>query len=105
MLRQDVRSPLVCASFLAALAAGRLPLTTSAGFDGDGPSKRMNAYRVSDVRSEMRDAEKSFTPLDADQLAVTLDGLLSAQTRAAVADADPRLRAALMLGSPDFMRH
>jgi uncharacterized protein (DUF1800 family) len=44
-------------------------------------------------------------PLDADALLATLGSAISPKTRATVAQADPRLRAALVLGSPDFMRH
>jgi uncharacterized protein (DUF1800 family) len=44
-------------------------------------------------------------PAAADALLATLDGRLSAQTRAAVEKAEPGLSAALVLGSPDFMRH
>lgn len=44
-------------------------------------------------------------PVDADALLATLGGDASARTRAAVAQASPQLRAALVLGSPDFMRH
>jgi uncharacterized protein (DUF1800 family) len=43
--------------------------------------------------------------LDADALLGTLGDTISAKTRATVVQADPRLRAALVLGSPDFMRH
>ncbi|TAL23488.1 MAG: DUF1800 domain-containing protein [Aquabacterium sp.] len=44
-------------------------------------------------------------PVDADALLGTLGGGISARTRAEVVQADPKLQAALVLGSPDFMRH
>jgi len=44
-------------------------------------------------------------PLDADVLLSTLGGSISARTRAKVLQSPPALRAALVLGSPDFMRH
>jgi uncharacterized protein (DUF1800 family) len=47
----------------------------------------------------------SGRPLDADALLATLGDAVSPRTRAAVARAEPPLRAALVLGSPDFMRH
>jgi uncharacterized protein (DUF1800 family) len=42
--------------------------------------------------------------VDADQLATTIANPFSAQTRDAIASSRPPLRAALMLGSPEFMR-
>lgn len=44
-------------------------------------------------------------PVDADALLATLGSGVSVKTRAAMADVTPELRAALVLGSPDFMRH
>lgn len=43
--------------------------------------------------------------VDAGRLQATLGMTLGGKTRAAVERADPRLRSALMLGSPDFMRY
>lgn len=43
--------------------------------------------------------------VDDARLQATLGVMLSARTRAAVERADPRLRSALILGSPDFMRY
>ncbi|WP_051378787.1 DUF1800 domain-containing protein [Derxia gummosa] len=44
-------------------------------------------------------------PLDAERLLAALGDAITPRVRAAVADARPELRAALVLGSPDFMRH
>ena len=44
-------------------------------------------------------------PVDAAALLTTLDGSISPATLAAIEQSDPRLRAALVLGSPDFMRY
>jgi uncharacterized protein (DUF1800 family) len=44
-------------------------------------------------------------PLDAAQLGATLSAGLSSRTRALVESSAPRLRAAMLLGSPDFMQH
>jgi hypothetical protein len=44
-------------------------------------------------------------PVDAVALLSTLGESVSATTVDAVAQSDPTLRAALVLGSPDFMRH
>jgi uncharacterized protein (DUF1800 family) len=43
-------------------------------------------------------------PLDAAPLLATLDAGLSSKTRSVVTGAQPELQAALLLGSPDFMR-
>jgi hypothetical protein len=43
-------------------------------------------------------------PVEAAPLLTTLGTGLSGKTRAAVAQAQPELRAALILGSPDLMR-
>jgi hypothetical protein len=48
--------------------------------------------------------EGSTPPVDAGALLATLGPAISERTRAAVAAAQPALRAALVLGSPDFMR-
>lgn len=92
-------------NFATALAAGRLPFSGAPDFGGDMAVTQAGS-RPSGGQSADRDTQrKNFTPVDAQELAITLTGLLSDQTRAAVAEADPRLQAALMLGSPDFMRH
>jgi hypothetical protein len=44
------------------------------------------------------------TPLDAMQLSNTLGNPFSAKTQQAIATSSPQLHAALMLGSPEFMR-
>jgi hypothetical protein len=45
-------------------------------------------------------------PLDSTALLVTLGDRISPQARTRIAAADPpTLRAALVLGGPDFMRH
>jgi hypothetical protein len=44
-------------------------------------------------------------PPDAEALQATLGNPFSPQTAAALASAPPPLRPALMLGSPEFMRH
>lgn len=75
--------------FATAVAAGRLPLSTLPDRDDERAMQRSNF----------------FTPVNAKELASTLDGMLSDQTRASIAGADPHLQSALMLGSPDFMRH
>ena len=43
--------------------------------------------------------------LDAGRLEAALDGTISARTREIVARSPAHLRAAMLLGSPDFMQH
>ena len=62
-------------SFATLLARGRLPLTPP-----------------------------PTTPVDSNQLSNTLGNPFSPQTQSAIATSPPNLRAALMLGSPEFMR-
>ncbi|MFL6653889.1 MAG: DUF1800 domain-containing protein [Sulfurifustis sp.] len=74
----------------AALASGRLPLAQSVG--GDSPS-------MSGASDPALPA-----PLDWKELSRTLGASFSPQTRSAIDDAPERMRAALILGSPELMR-
>jgi uncharacterized protein (DUF1800 family) len=76
-------------SFATALAAGKLPLAAP-------PPETLQAQQVADPENE---------PVDAERLEGMLGPTLTAQTRDTVADTPPGLRAAVILGSPDFMRH
>ena len=67
-------------SFATTLASGRLPLATQP------------------ITSS------ALTPVDPDQLSNTLGNLFSAQTQQTIATSPFNLRAALILGSPEFMR-
>ena len=71
-------------NFATALASGRLPLDQPA----DGAANRPDGAAVNAV-----------------QLLDTLGPSISARTRSTVGGSQPALRAALVLGSPDFMRH
>lgn len=71
-------------NFATALAAGRLPI---------------------DKQPDSDSAPGAIRPLDADSLLVTLGASVSRKTSQTVASSPPALRAALLLGSPDFMRH
>jgi hypothetical protein len=76
-------------AFATALAHGALPLARAAVGDG--------------LASEIGLGAPASGPVDAGRLEELLGPLLSAHTKAAVAAAPPQLRAALILGSPDFM--
>ncbi|HEX3863124.1 MAG TPA: DUF1800 domain-containing protein [Stellaceae bacterium] len=75
-------------SFAAALGAGHLKLQTAPAAEGP----------VIEASAEVPE------PVDAGPLEAMLAPALSERTRTAVAAAQPGLRAALILGSPDFMR-
>ncbi len=99
--------------FATALGAGRLPLGRPA-FDDDLWGGRMMragrgagaANRMSEMNSDVGGAAQVGLPMEParpQQVAATLGNSFSAQTRAAIEAAPPRLRASLILGSPEFM--
>ncbi len=89
-------------NFATALAAGGLPLTA--------PRDMQAAPGMGRQMEKMTDAERgaarryASAPVDANALQTTLGSQLSPRTLQTVASADPALRAALIIGSPDFMR-
>lgn len=75
--------------------------TEDAWLNPDAIARRVNfATALASGRTPL-----SSRPLDADALLATLGDGISARTRAEIVRAEPGLRAALVLGSPDFMRH
>jgi uncharacterized protein (DUF1800 family) len=92
-------------NFATSLASGRLPLQRAD--DPDMPAG--NALKAMERQADRavnggQPVEGSTSPVDAATLLATLGPAISGQTRRAVEDAPPPLRAALLLGSPDFMR-
>ena len=79
-------------SFAAALASGHLPLEAE-------PAETPLRFAGDDAMARRRNA-----PLDATRLMAALGNQFSARTRAAIDGAAPALRAAMVLGSPEFMR-
>ena len=94
-------------SFATALASGRLPLTTP-------PLSQITAMTTQTDRVAIAPKVKGAgligrstplaTPIDPEQLATTLGNAFSPQTQQTIATSPPQLRAALILGSPEFMR-
>lgn len=74
-------------SFATTLASGRLPLTQA----------------LPELQPSVPNST-AITPVDPDQLSNTLGNLFSAHTQQAIAASPPNLHAALILGSPEFMR-
>jgi hypothetical protein len=67
--------------------------------DDDPDARRMQPVAM----TPPRDGGSMMDPPDAAQLAITLGGLFSSRTTAAIEDAPPRLRASMIIGSPEFM--
>jgi len=91
-------------NFATALASGRLPLQRVVDPDAPAPGLKAMARQADQALARAQPAEGSTTPVDADALLDTLGPAIPDRTRAAVAAASPALRAAMVLGSPDFMR-
>jgi uncharacterized protein (DUF1800 family) len=104
-------------NFATALAAGKLPLAKGVAEDDayrtdkDAPGRAASSggnagtpNGSSGAVAVIANVAVDNAPVDADALMATLGGSLSPKTRDAVAKAPPKLRAALVLGSPDFMR-
>jgi uncharacterized protein (DUF1800 family) len=92
-------------SFATGLAAGRLPLRNK--WAPPPPPIEQAAARPADVVAAAAGDGATPPPADpvaAEPLAALLAPILSAKTRDAVAAAPGQLQAALLLGSPDFMR-
>lgn len=83
-------------SFATALASGRLPL---------GQASYEFGFQAKRTDSKYREMAPAGEPTNAGELAKTLDNRLSAQTRSALETSPEPLRAAMILGSPDFMQH
>jgi uncharacterized protein (DUF1800 family) len=93
-------------NFATALASGKLPLQRADDPDAPAPAQGMKAMARQADKAMTRDqpVEGSTPPVDVDALLATLGPAISDKTRAAIAASQPALRAALVLGSPDFMR-
>jgi uncharacterized protein (DUF1800 family) len=89
-------------TFATAFAAGRLPLMAPPESGQNGREAPGNSLRPAVLTTPQAAA---VTPLDAQDLSRTLGVILSGRTREAIDESNPNLRAALMLGSPEFMRH
>jgi uncharacterized protein (DUF1800 family) len=93
-------------NFATALASGRLPLQRVDDADAPAGMNGTKAMERQTDRTMLRDqaGEGATPPVDATALLATLGPAISDKTRATIAGSPPALRAALVLGSPDFMR-
>jgi uncharacterized protein (DUF1800 family) len=83
-------------NFATALARGNLPVAS--------PPAAPDAVAAQPVSDPAPNASRTGEPVDPVRLEELLGPALSARTRAALAEAPAGMRAALVLGSPDFMR-
>ncbi|XGV94924.1 MAG: DUF1800 domain-containing protein [Leptolyngbya sp. BL-A-14] len=96
-LQATITSPL---TLPASASATSIPVTSTA--IGSSIAAEMPPVALS-VPMPMPASSTQSRPLDATQLAATLGDRFSAKTQQAIATSSPQLRAALMLGSPEFM--
>jgi uncharacterized protein (DUF1800 family) len=94
-------------NFATALASGKLPLQRVD--DPDAPIAAATGMKAMERQTDRamngnQPVEGSTPPVDATALFATLGPAISDKTRAAVASSPAALHAALVLGSPDFMR-
>jgi uncharacterized protein (DUF1800 family) len=94
-------------SFATALGNGNLPLEAPP-FDGDGAGGNrgyFNKKGTTNIRLDTNPARpgRKMDPLDATAVTATLGNSFSQKTRDAIEAAPPQLRAAMVLGSPEFM--
>ena len=97
-------------AFATALAQGRLPLATRPLLAPPPPAPPMQNLAGSDASPAMFAPPPPTpaappVPLDAASLRATLAGSLSPRTADTIARSPDNLRAAMLLGSPDFMQH
>jgi uncharacterized protein (DUF1800 family) len=92
-------------NFATALASGRLPLQRLPDPAQPGGNGMKAMERETDrAASKGEPVEGSTAPVVAANLFDTLGPTISDKTRATIAGSPPALQAALVLGSPDFMR-
>lgn len=90
-------------NFAVALASGKLPFARPLESQEDG-AKGLRRQMKNGEESKFN-PEWSTPPVDSDALIATLSGVMTPGTLNIVHQSEPRLRAAMLLGSPDFMRH
>jgi Protein of unknown function (DUF1800) len=89
-------------SFATALGNGNLPLEREPFDDADGGARGyFNKRGTTNIK--LGAGGPKMEPPDANALTIALGNSFSAKTRDAIEAAPPRLRAAMVLGSPEFM--
>ncbi len=85
--------------FATAFASGRLPVNVAP------PEKPLNKKQLEKSAAVVESGPVKFPPLEADALLSALGPGISSGTRELLGQQPAALRGALILGSPDFMRH
>ena len=91
-------------AFATALAAGKLPLAAKPAPLAALPAPEMSMSMTAAAPPPPPVQVAALPPLDPGQLQATLGEAISPRTRGAIAASAPPLRAAMLLGSPDFMQ-
>ena len=91
-------------NFATALASGKLPFGRP-DEDEDAPAMSKGQLERAAEPERKESNRWAVAPVDSVQLMTTLGPSISPRTRTAVTESAVPLRAALLLGSPDFMRH
>ncbi|MEP7156815.1 MAG: DUF1800 domain-containing protein, partial [Betaproteobacteria bacterium] len=86
-------------NFATALSSGRLPLESTRFDGGQGMGKKQLEKQADATR------RTNVAALDAEPILKTLGASISPDTAALIRANPEKLRAAMVLGSPDFMRH
>lgn len=92
-------------NFATVLATGKLPLAAAPDSVAGGMTGSMTNTAAMAVAGPREGGKLTSPPVDPQALLATLGESISGKTREAVRQSDPGLRAALILGSPDFMHH
>jgi uncharacterized protein (DUF1800 family) len=90
-------------NFSVAFASGKLPFARPLSDTEAGAVSMKRDIKLTDERRHNPDWTTS--PLDADALLATVSPAISSTTLDVINQSERPLRAALLLGSPDFMRH
>jgi uncharacterized protein (DUF1800 family) len=92
-------------TFATALASGKMPLARPVDQRDTVPMTAKGLARTAERMADNKfNPNWATPPLQVPSLLLTLGSNISAKTRAAVEQSEPGLRAAMVLGSPDFMR-
>jgi uncharacterized protein (DUF1800 family) len=81
-------------NFATALASGKLPITKNPDDDTGMATAKDQAAQATEMQ-----------PVDEQMLLATLGTSISPKTQETINNNPAKLRAAMVLGSPDFMRH
>ncbi len=91
-------------NFATALASGRLPIDANLD-SGKGMGKKQLEKQLEKQSDAARRERMNVAALDAEPILKTLGSSISPETKTLISSSPEKLRAAMVFGSPDFMRH